>query len=336
MSLADFNVEPSFPKEVVWEQMFRPKDLKDVILPDDYRVTFEKYREEGSIPSLIFYSPTPGTGKTTTARALANAVGCPNPLFINASKDNSIEKIRSVVEQYGSTVSAFGDGKQKVVILDECERLSPQAQEALKGLLEHVSANCSFILTTNDISSVNGPLLSRCRRFDFIWTEQQAESMMLALTKRVIGILNNRGVKFEPRAVTALVKRSFPDNRSLLGDLDTYRCKNDGKIDMGILNMVSGHDFAALRDILKGKDFKAAAQWAMDNHEAMGKGAYGKLFRYLNPYGGKERLITDTSVPALVVLLNEAQKPKNVGPDSYVHLLAVLCEIMICSDITFL
>lgn len=332
--LTSLNVEPTYPREVVWEQMFRPRDIDDVALPESHRSAFNKFREEGRIPSLIFYSPMPGTGKTTTARALANAVGCPDPLFINASKDNSIENIRSTVEQYGSTVAAFGVGAQKVVILDECERLSPPAQEALKGMMEHVSSNCSFILTTNDISSVNNPLLSRCRRFDFIWTTGQAAEVELQITRRIIGILNNRKVPYDPKAVIALVKRDFPDNRSLLGSLDTYRAQA-GKIDMGVLNMVIGLNFDQLHGILSSKDFRSAAQWAIDNHEAMGRGAYGKLFRYLNPYNSKKPLITDASVPALVAIINEAQKPKNMGVDTYVHLLATLSEIMACPEIVF-
>lgn len=332
-NFADLNVQPTYPKENIWEQKYRPKHITDVALSDELRTALNKYIEVGRIPSIVFYSPTPGTGKTTTARALSRDVGCPDPLFINASKDNSIETIRSKVMQYATTVSAWGEGKQKVVILDECERLSAQAQESLKGILEEVSANCSFILTTNDIGSVNTPLLSRCRRYDFIWTEADAAVVQKQVLMRAFGILNNEEVPYEVKAVAQLVKRSFPDNRSLLGDLNTYFFKH-GKIDAGVLNLIQGYNFDELLNILKARDFKKASQWAMDNHESMGKGAYGKLFRYFYPLGGEPKL-NGSGVPALALILNEAQKPKNVGTDSFLHLLATLTEIMTTSDIKF-
>lgn len=119
MKISELNVEPSNPNEFIWEQMFRPPTVEDVALPNDFREKFNKYIEAGRIPSLIFYSPKPGTGKTTTARALANSIGCTRPMFINASLDNSIENIRTKVYQYGSTVSVL-ESSQKVVILDEC------------------------------------------------------------------------------------------------------------------------------------------------------------------------------------------------------------------------
>lgn len=327
-------VEATYPKENVWEQKYRPKHIADVALSDDLRSAMTKYIESGRIPSIVFYSPTPGTGKTTTARALSRDVGCTDPLFINASKDNSIETIRSKVMQYSTTVAAWGEGKQKVVILDECERLSTQAQESLKGILEEVSANCSFILTTNDIGSVNGPLLSRCRRFDFIWNEADSVVVQKQVLMRVFGVLNNEKVPYESKAVAQLVKRSFPDNRSLLGDLNTYFFMH-GKIDAGVLNLIQGYNFDELLSILKSRDFKKASQWAMDNHESMGRGAYGKMFRYFYPMAGTPKL-SGAGVPALALILNEAQKPKNVGSDSFLHLLATLTEIMTTSDISFI
>lgn len=328
-------IEPTNPKEFIWEQMFRPNTINDVALPKEYRDELNSYIEKGRIPSIILYSPKPGTGKTTTARALSNDIGCPNPLFINASRENNIETIRTTVTHYASTVSIFGDAATKVVILDEAERLSSAAQESLKGILEEVSRTCSFILTTNDISRVNKPLVSRCRRFDFIWSEAQSKEVSIQILQRVFGILNYLEVAYDPKAIAALVKRSFPDNRSLLGDLQSFYSRYN-KIDIDILNFVSGTDFKGLIEVLKKKDFNQAAQWSMDNYEAMGSNMFGQFFRYVCPVGEPEaRKVKNESVLPLTMILSEAQKPKNCGVDGYLQTLGVLVEIMQESSISF-
>lgn len=220
------------------------------------------------------------------------------------------------------------------MITHNCERLSQAAQESLKGLLEELSKNCSFILTTNDISRIDSRLLSRCRRYDYVWDKTQEKQVMLEVLRRTCGILNNRGIPFDEKAVTTLVRRSFPDNRSLLGTLQDYSDAH-GKIDLNILNHISGFNFNGIIDIIKNNDFKSAAQWALKYHEQQGPGLYGALFRYLCPYESENLpfKIEKQGVPALCLILNEAQKPKNIGPDSYVHLLSTLLELINNQDI---
>ena len=333
-SLEQFVTAPTFPQEYVWEQKYRSKTLADVALPDGHRKAFEGFIEKRRLPSLLFYSPSPGTGKTTTARALSAEIGCPKPMFINASLNSSIDVIREQVIQYGQTVSLHGVEAQKVVILDEAERLSKAAQESLKGLMEQFSKTCAFILTTNDINRLEAPLQSRCRRYDFVWTVDEALQVKTQILKRVIGVLNNEGVPFEANIVSAVVNRNFPDNRSLLGGLHAY-AEETGRIDAEILNRVGGYNFNGLIEILREKDFKKASAWAMDNHQSMQGGIFGAMFRFLVPFGDEstEYKIAPTGVPALAVLLNEAQRPKNIGVDGFVHLLATLVELMNNTDI---
>lgn len=327
------------PREFIWEQRWRPSLIEDIIIPHATKEMLLNYSAEGRIPSFIFYSPSPGTGKTTTAVALARSIGCEKPLLVNASLDTSIDVIRDRVLQYSTTVSVVSSAAQKVVILDECERLSPAAQESLKGIMEKVSKNCSFILTTNNINRVVKPLVSRCRRVDFIWNQEETKDMIPEMCKRVVEILKHENVQYDPKAVLALVKRYFPDNRSTIGMLQDYAQRN-GKIDLGIVNTCAGEGFDELIKFLKNGDFKSVTQWAMDNQDRIGEDFYGKFFRFVYP---DERIrsvvepkVAKTSVPHLVLILAENQKYHRNVADPFVHLVSALTQIMTSPDIKFM
>ena len=120
-------------KDYVWEARFRPTQLKDVILPQDYRNFFNKIVESGASMNLILASSTPGTGKSTVARALAHDLDA-EFLFINASDENGIETVRDKITGFASGM-AF-NGKPKLVILDEADGLTPQAQTSLRSYID--------------------------------------------------------------------------------------------------------------------------------------------------------------------------------------------------------
>lgn len=326
-------------KEHIWEQKYRPSTIEEVIIPQAIKDRLDAYVCEGKIPSFMFYSPSPGTGKTTTARALSAAVGCHKPLFINASLDNNIDTIRSKVIQYATTVSVASNQKIKIVILDEAERLSPAAQESLKGIMEQVSRNCSFILTTNSEGRINAPLMSRCRKIDFIWSADEAAKLKVLVSMRITHILKNENVPYDPKAVLALVNRFYPDNRRIMGTLQDY-AQEHGKIDLGIVNSMGGSDVEALVAILKGKDFKVMSQWVMDNIDGLGADFYGKLFRYLYPdvrlNETLPRRVSAESVPELVGVLGEEQKYHSSVADPYLHMVYVFTQIMMNPNIKFL
>ena len=326
------------PKQWIWEQKYRPNNVEEVIIPDKIKDLLLNFAAEGHIPSFLFNSPSPGTGKTTTALALANAIGCTSPLFINASLDTSIDAIRSKVLQYSTTVSVVSTAKQKVVILDECERLSTAAQESLKGILESVSKNCSFILTTNSIQKIVAPLVSRCRRVDFIWDKETSNDLKVKMCHRVVEILKLEEIPFEPKAVMAVVNRFYPDNRSMLGTLQAYAQQN-GKIDLGVVNSLGGEQFDTIIKILKARDFKLMTQWVMDNVDTIGPDFYGRFFRFVYPdvrvRGDLQPKISPESVPTMVVLLGEEQKFHSGTPDPFIHLVRVLTIMMTDQDIKF-
>jgi replication factor C small subunit len=130
--------------KAIWCERYRPQTLDDIILSDRTREIVKGFSDE--IPNLLFVG-TPGTGKTTLARIIVNDILKCNFLYINASDESGIDTIRHKVTNFSQTKSF--DGKVKVVILDECDGLTSQAQAALRNTMESFAKYTRFIITAN-------------------------------------------------------------------------------------------------------------------------------------------------------------------------------------------
>lgn len=312
----------------IWAERFRPSNLDDVIVPDAVKSQFRKFVADGQLPNLLLTSTTPGTGKTTTAKALCNELGI-KPLFINASLNNSIDDIRMTVTQYATTaaVSFFADEKanHKVVILDEGDRLSANAQDALKGLIEEVHKNCRFIITANSKHKVIDPLQSRLTNIEFRFTKADSDKMMARMLKRVFDILEETQTKYDKMAVAGIVKTFFPDNRSLLTFLQMEA--QLGEIGAGSLAKAASATPEALIEAMQAKKYKEVQQWILNNADRLADDFYERLFKMLEPK------IAEQSVPQLVLILGDAQRYDSVVPSKYIHFLALATEVMM--QVTF-
>lgn len=318
------NIAATHPDEIVWSQKYRPKVIQDVIIPESFKESLLKYTADGAIPSFLFFSPSPGTGKTTLALAICEMMNV-RPLFINASLDNSIDDIRMKVIQYATTASLFG-ASRKVVILDEADRLSAAAQDALKGLMEHVSKNCSFILTCNTKSRISEPLVSRCIEVDFVYTKEEQKKVNLDIFKRVIQILEAEGVAHEKAPIAQLINMYSPDNRKIISEVQKY-AKENGCIDNGILGKLKGVDEATLLQAMKEKKYDEVKSWCFDNYERLGDDFYGRVFKSLGA------VLVPQSIPQAVLIINTYQRYHATVPDRFVHFLAMMTELMM--EMTF-
>lgn len=317
--------------QYAWENKYRPDNLDEIILPSDVLAKIHGYVTggNGNIPSMLFYSPQPGTGKTTAALAVCNEIGCKQPLFINASLDNSIDVIRERVIQYSTGVSVFGG--RKVVILDEVERLSMAAQESLKGIVEKVSKNCSFILTTNAKQRVNEPLRSRCREIDFIWNDKEALEVQNKFCRRCVEILNAEGIEFVPQVLAMIVKRHFPDNRKIMGTLQD-NATTFGKIDERALSVLKAGDLSTLVGMLKSNppDWSGMKQWVTDNQNYITEDFYSRFFHFCVPQDKeKPYLVQNESIPDLVCICGRAQIDHRQVGDVWLHAIYFLTDVMI-------
>lgn len=231
----------------VWEQKYRPKHIADVILPEDYKNFFKNIIESNASVNVILASKTGGTGKTTCAEALAEDLGCEFKK-LNASDERGIDVVREQISNFAGSMSM--DGRPKLVILDEADGLTPEAQNSLKGYLDKYKDNCRFIMTCNTIGKIIGPLKDvggRTMVLEFEMNKPEYKKEMASqVFKRMCFILDNEKISYSPEVVKKLIVKRYPSIRSIIANLQKYAMMK-GKIDESIIeNTQIGEELAEL------------------------------------------------------------------------------------------
>jgi len=303
-------------EHTLWVEKYRPHKIEDCILPDAMKVTFQEYVNRKEVPNLLL-SGTAGIGKTTVAKAMCDEIGI-DYLVINGSDNRGISTIQTDVKNYATSMS-FSGGK-KVVIIDEADNLTADAQKALRGIIEEVSINCSFIFTCNFKNRIMDAIHSRCSVIDFKANGSKAK-MATQFFKRVEHILETEGIEYDKEVVAAVITKHFPDNRRILNELQRYSIV--GRIDKGILASVSDVQINELVKSLKTKDFANCRKWVtsnLDNDPA-------RIFRTL--YDKLYEALQANSVPPMVLILAKYQYQAAFVADAEINLIACLTEIMV-------
>ena len=193
----------------LWVEQYRPRDIEGYVFRDEaQRDQVKQWIKAGSVPHLLF-SGAAGIGKTTLAKILINALNIDayDVLEINASRTNSVDDIRDSVVNFVSTMPF---GQFKIVLLDEADYLSPNAQAALRGVMEEYAQTARFIMTCNYPHKIIPALHSRCQGFHIEKVDHTE------FTARAATVLVTEGVEFDIDTLDSYVKATYPDLRKCL------------------------------------------------------------------------------------------------------------------------
>ena len=266
----------------LWVEKYRPKKVADYVFRDvQQKRQVESWIKENSIPHLLF-SGAAGIGKTTLAKVLCHELGIEDYdiLEINASRDNNVDTVREKIINF---VQMIPFGPFKVVLLDEADYLTPNAQAILRGVMETYSSTSRFILTCNYPNRIIPALHSRCQGFHVEKTDQTE------FTARVATILAEEGVAFDESTLDTLdtyVKVTYPDMRKCINMVQQNVHENqlmlpsqgdegtaDYKVEM--VQLFKSGNIQAARKLLcasaRPEEMEDIYRWMYDNLDLFGK-----------------------------------------------------------------
>lgn len=265
----------------LWVDKYRPNTINEYVWRDTaQKRQVESWIKDKSIPHLLL-SGTPGIGKTTMAKMLVHEIGIEDAdvLEVNASRETGIDFIRNKIVPF---ISSIAWGPFKVVLLDEADRLSPQAQDSLKGIVEEYSSFARFILTCNNPNMVVPALHSRCQQFHFTKLDQTE------FTVRAATILGEEEIAFDLETLDLYVSSTYPDLRKCInllqqntseGNLHAPHKEDAGSLDyrFEMVELFKAGKISEARKMLCSKarpeEMGEIYRWLYDNIEIFGEEA---------------------------------------------------------------
>ena len=296
-------------KHSLWVEKYRPNKLDNYIGNDHLKSKVSVYLESGDIPHLLLFGRA-GTGKTTLAKLLVNNIDC-DYLYINASDENSVDVVREKVKNFASTLG-FKD--MKVIILDECDYITPNAQAALRNLMETFSKNCRFILTCNYVERIIDPIQSRCQSFQIVPPDRKQVAQHLA------NILSNESVEYDIEDIVTIVNGGYPDIRRVINGSQRQVVNNKLVIDentivqndykLQVLDILKTQDkknsFQNIRQLLadsKVTDFSDLFRLLFDTVDDWGKGHIAECILILSKYQQSDAVVVDKEINVMAMFV---------------------------------
>ena len=249
----------------LWVERYRPSDLNTYIGNEHLKSKVSIYLESEDVPHLLLYGVA-GTGKTTLAKIIVNNIDC-DCLYINASDENNVDNVRTKIKNFASSI---GFRSLKVVILDEADFLTPNAQAALRNLMETFSKHCRFILTCNYVERIIDPIQSRCQPYKIVPPSRKEVALQLK------NIFETENVTFKLDDLALIVNAGYPDIRRVINSAQRQVVDDKLKIDVSSV-IQSNYKIQLLEMLGDGSKFNDIRKLIADNSVS----DYAELYRLL-------------------------------------------------------
>ena len=287
-------------------EKYRPTVLDEYVGNEHIKKTISQYLEQNDIQNLIFYGPA-GTGKTTLAKLITKNLNC-DYLYINASDERGIETIRDKVSGFAS-VASFKP--LKVIILDEADFLTIQAQASLRNIIETFSRTTRFILTCNYVERIIDPLQSRCQTLKVIPPSKKEVALHLA------NVMAIEGTIYDLEDIKIIVNQYYPDLRKCLNTIQLSTQDQKLIIDKSVL--VSSNymrkvlkelsddkpRFNTIRQIIADanvQDFEELYRYLYDHAHIFASGKEGMVAYYINEYSYQSNFRIDKEINCMALI----------------------------------
>ena len=296
----------------LWVEKYRPSNLDTYIGNEHLKDKVSAYLESGDLPHLLLFGKA-GTGKTTLAKILVNNIEC-DYLYINASDENNVDTVRTKVKNFASTMG-FKD--YKVIILDECDYITPNAQAALRNLMETFSKHCRFILTCNFVERIIDPIQSRCQSFQIVPPSKKE------VAKHTHDILLKENVMSDMNDLKVLIDSGYPDIRRVINAAQRNVVR--GKLKLDTTSIIQNDYKLKLLKILKTQDkkngFKEIRQLLLDNKITDFADLFRLLYDEVDDWGKGH-------VAECVLIIARYELSDGQVPDKEINAMAMLIELL--------
>ena len=303
-------------ENTLFVEHYRPTKLENYVGNENIKKVIKQYLDQDDIQNLCFYGPA-GTGKTTLAKLIVKNLDC-DYLYINASDERGIDTIRDKVTSFASTASFKS---LKVVILDEADFLTINAQASLRNVIETFSRSTRFILTCNYIERIIDPLQSRCQTLKIVPPSK------VEVAKHLAWILGEENISFIVDDIKNIVNQFYPDLRKMLNTIQLSIIDNKLSVDKSVL--ISNNYMNLLLKELKNKkpnwrelrkiiinsgvnDFEELYRFLFDNVSEYASGKEGSISIILNEhlYQANFRIDKEINISSALAKIVEIIKPQ--------------------------
>ena len=297
----------------LWVERYRPRTLEEYVGNDHLKEKVGDYLKNGEVPHLLFFGKA-GTGKTTLAKLIVNSINC-DYIIINASDENNVDTVRNKVKNFASTIG-FKDSK--IVILDEFDYMTPNAQAILRNLMETFSKHCRFILTCNYVEKVISPIRSRTQEFQIVPPTKKDVAIQISQ------ILSKENIRFEPKDLVPIIDAGYPDIRKIINTCQLNSSKGVLKLDT---NSVTDSDIKSkIIEILKSNDakpnkWKTIRQAIADARVQDFSEMYSYLYEKVDEYGG-------SNTSNIILILSESQSKDALVVDKEITFMSCIIQIV--------